>query len=194
MEYKQTIIAYIERFVKLTEEEKIIFADSFKEQFIKKRQFITQPNYIPFSRTYVLSGSFRAYVVNQEGEEFTILLAIEDWWILDYYSYIFQQPATMFIVALEDSKILQIDYETEQKLKKYPKFESVFRMASERASAFMQKRIVTNLTLSAEERYEDFIQKYPTMAQRIPQYALASFLGMSPENLSRIKSKKAKSS
>lgn len=185
------IVSYINRFVKLTDEEQALFSASFKEVKIRKRQFIVQPNFIAKHRHYVLKGAFRAYVVADKGQDHTITFAIEDWWITDYNSYIFQQPATMFVVALEDSIILQIDYEKELELKlKNHKFETFFRMIAERGLAFQQRRIIANLTHSAEERYENFISKYPVVAQRVPQYALASYLGMTTEFLSRIRNKR----
>jgi CRP-like cAMP-binding protein len=185
------ITSYIDKFVKLTEDEKNIFSSCFKEVKIKKRQFIVQPNFIAKHRNYVLKGAFRAYVVADEGQDHTITFAIDDWWITDYNSYIFQQPATMFVVALEESIILQIDYDTEQELKKSNhKFETFFRMIAERGLAFQQRRIISNLTHTAEERYENFISKYPLIVQRVPQYALASYLGMTTEFLSRIRNKR----
>ena len=185
------IAAYIDKFVKLTEEEKELFSSCFKEVKIKKRQFIVQPNFIAKHRQYVLKGAFRAYVVADEGQEHTITFAIDDWWITDYNSYIFQQPATMFVVALEDSIILQLDYEKEQELKlQNHKFETFFRIVAERGLASQQRRIISNLTQTAEERYENFLNKYPQIVQRVPQYALASYLGMTTEFLSRIRNKR----
>jgi CRP-like cAMP-binding protein len=188
---KNKITEYIDKFVKLTEDEKQIFSDCFKEMKIKKRQFIVQPNFTAKHRHYVLKGAFRAYVVADEGQDHTISFAIDDWWITDYNSYISQQPATMFVVALEDSIILQLDYEKEQELKKSNhKFETFFRMIAERGLAFQQRRIISNLTHTAEERYENFVSKYPLIVQRVPQYALASYLGMTTEFLSRIRNKR----
>ena len=185
------IAAYIDKFVKLTEEEKELFSSCFKEVKIKKRQFIVQPNFIAKHRQYVLKGAFRAYVVADEGQEHTITFAIDDWWITDYNSYIFQQPATMFVVALEDSIILQLDYEKEQELKlQNHKFETFFRIVAERGLASQQRRIISILTQTAEERYETFSNKYPQIVQRVPQYALASYLGMTTEFLSRIRNKR----
>ena len=185
------IKAYIDKFVKLTQEEKELFSSCFKEVKIKKRQFIVQPNFIAKHRHYVLKGAFRAYVVGDEGQDHTITFAIDDWWITDYNSYIFQQPATMFVVALEDSIILQIDFDKEQELKKSNhNFETFFRIIAERGLASQQKRIVSNLTQTAEERYENFVSKYPLITQRVPQYALASYLGMTTEFLSRIRNKR----
>ena len=185
------ITTYIDKFVKLTEEEKEIFSSCFKEVKIKKRQFIVQPNFIAKHRYYVLKGAFRAYVVADEGEDHTITFAIDDWWITDYNSYIFQQPATLFVVAMEDSTILQLDYEKEQELKQQNhKFETFFRIVAERGLASQQRRIISNLTQTAAERYNDFVSKYPQIVQRVPQYALASYLGMTTEFLSRIRNKR----
>lgn len=187
----EKIVDYIEKFVKLTDEEKQQIGSCFKEVKIKKRQFIVQPNFTTKHRNYVYKGAFRAYVVADEGQDHTINFAIDDWWITDYNSYIFQQPATMFVVALEDSTILQIDYETEQELKKQNhKFETFFRIIAERGLAFQQRRIISNLIHTAEERYENYIEKFPQIVQRVPQYALASFLGMTTEFLSRIRNKR----
>lgn len=101
------IVEYINRSVSLTQEEAEIFSASFREVKIKKRQFIVQPNFVVKNRNYVLKGAFRAYVIDDKGQDITISFAIEDWWITDYNSYILQKPATLFVVALEDSTILE---------------------------------------------------------------------------------------
>ena len=191
MTTENKIVEYINKFISLTDEESEIFSNSFREVKIKKKQFIVQPNFIVKNRNFVLNGAFRAYVVDDKGQDNTIAFAIEDWWITDYNSYILQKPATMFVVALEDSIILEITYEKEQILKQSNhKFETFFRIRAERTAAFMQQRIISNLTQTAEERYENFIEKYPQIVQRVPQYALASYLGMTTEFLSRIRNKR----
>jgi CRP-like cAMP-binding protein len=191
MTSQDKIVEYINRFVSLTDQEADSFGAAFREVKIKKRQFIVQPNFVVKNRNYVLDGAFRAYVVDDKGQDSTIAFAIEDWWITDYNSYILQKPATMFVVALEDSSILEISYEKEQALKQENhKFETFFRIRAERTAAFMQQRIISNLTQTAEERYENFMEKYPQIAQRVPQYALASYLGMTTEFLSRIRNKR----
>jgi CRP-like cAMP-binding protein len=188
---QQKLVDHIQKIVSLTEEEAQQFSASFKEAKIKKRQFIVQPGFTAKHRHYVVSGAFRAYVVADEGQDHTITFAIDDWWITDYNSYIFQRPATMFVVALEDSTILLIDHEAELRLKKSNhKFETFFRTIAERGLASLQRRIVSNLTQTAETRYESFIRDYPQIVQRVPQYALASYLGMTTEFLSRIRNRK----
>ncbi|MFM9839469.1 MAG: Crp/Fnr family transcriptional regulator [Cyclobacteriaceae bacterium] len=185
--------AYFSRFIELSEEDRIKIRDSFKEVKVKKRQFIVQPNFVATHRNYVIQGAFRSYVVADEGQEHTIAFAIDDWWITDYNSYIFQKPATMFVVALEDSTIMQIDFEKEKELKALNhKFETFFRIIAERGLAFYQRRLISNLTQTAEERYDEFELKYPLIAQRVPQYALASFLGMTTEYLSKLRNHRAK--
>ena len=188
------IINYLKKIVEVTDEDAAIFSSYFKLAKIKKGQYIAQPGFPVTHRTYVVEGAFRAYVVDEKGQDHTISFAIEDWWISDVNSYIYQQPATMFIVALENSTILQVDYEKEGVLKKMNhRYETFFRIMAERSLAFLQRRIISNLTLSAEERYDDFLSRYPAIAVRVPQYALASFLGMTTQFLSRIRKRKTKS-
>lgn len=193
MEDLTSFIENINQKVVLLPDELEVLLSEFKIRKVKKRQFIVQPEFVNKHRTYVLQGSFRAYVVDEKGSEHTIQFAIEDWWIADYNSYVYQTPATMFIVALEDSVILQISYEAEQKLKSSAyNFEKLFRLMAEKSAAFYSRRIVAMLTQNAEERYTDFLEKFPKVAQRLPQYALASYLNMTTEFLSKIRNEKVK--
>jgi len=193
MTSQEKIISYVENFVSLTEKEKIEVTSRFKEIKIKKRQLIVQPDFVAKCRYFVIKGALRAYVVGDAGEDHTIQFAIENWWISDYNSYINQQPANMFVIALEDCVLMQISFEDEQKLKALNhKFETFFRSMAERSTAFMQRRIITNLTKSAKERYDIFIKSYPKMVQRVPQYALASYLGITTQFLSKIRNQKTK--
>ncbi|MCK7555642.1 Crp/Fnr family transcriptional regulator [Chitinophaga sedimenti] len=170
------------------------FFTAFRQVRVKKRQFIVQPEFVPKHRFYVVQGCLRAYVIGDEGQEHTIQFAIDDWWITDYNSYIYQQPASMFIMALEDSIVLQIDYETEQRLKQQcHAYETYFRILAETTAAHMARRVITNLTKTAEQRYEMFLERYPDVAAKVPQYALASYLGMTTEYLSKLRHKRLKS-
>lgn len=193
MEDHHSVISYIERFVALNETDKDLIKDAFKQVRIKKRQFIVQPNFVASHRNYVVNGAFRSFVVANEGQEHTIAFAIDDWWITDYNGYIYQKPATLFVAALEDSVVMQIDFATEQRLKAtHPKFETFFRIIAERGLAFYQRRLISNLTQTAEERYHEFEERYPLINQRVPQYALASFVGMSTEYLSKLRNNRVK--
>ncbi|MDN3550125.1 Crp/Fnr family transcriptional regulator [Mucilaginibacter aquaedulcis] len=189
----EPLIKHIRKRVDMTDDELAELTSYFNVKKIKKKQFIIQPDFVAKHRNYVVEGAFRAYVIDGKGEEHTIQFAIEDWWISDYNSFIHQQPATMFVVALDNSIVLQLTYEQEQKLKAAGhKYETFFRIMAERSAAYQQRRIISNLTQSAEERYTDFLEKYPLVAQRVPQYALASYLGMTTEFLSKIRNNKVR--
>ena len=185
----QPLIEHVNKKVELSTEEALQFVSAFKMSKVKKRQFIIQPDFVAKYRNYVLQGAFMGYVVADEGQDHIIQLAVEDWWISDYNSYIFQQPATMFVMALEDSTIIQLDYASEQKLKSmHHKYETFFRITAERSLAGMQRRIISNLTKTAEERFSEFEDKYPQLFNRFPQYVVASFLGMTTQYLSKLRS------
>ena len=188
---KDQLLNYVENFVSLTDNEAMEFRSCFKEVKVKKRQFIVQPNFTDKHRNFVIKGAFRAYAISSDGQEHTLQFAIENWWVSDFNSYIYQHPATLFIVALEDSVVLQLEYDKEQELKaSNHKFETFFRIMAEKGLAFEHRRILFNLIHSAEARYENFLLNFPNFVQRVPQYALASYLGMSTEFLSRIRNKK----
>ncbi|MFT7196812.1 MAG: CRP-like cAMP-binding protein, partial [Marinoscillum sp.] len=160
------------------EKEADFFVSHFTERKVKKRQFIIQPDFIAKYRIFVAQGTFKAYIIDKNGQEQVVSLAMDGWWISDPNSYIYQQPATMFVEALEDSIILQLGFENEQILKAHShQFETFFRTVAERGLAFMQRRLIASLTLTAEERYDQFAHKYPGFLQRVPQFAIASYLG-----------------
>ena len=164
------------------------FTSAFTPRQVKKRQFIVQPGLITAHLTYVVRGAFQAYVIDPTGNTHTIQFAIDDWRITDVNSYIYRKPASMYIVALEDSSVLQIDFATEQQLKQTNHhFETLFRLHAERAVAYHQRRLISALTRTAQERYEEFVATYPVVVQRLPQYVIASYLGMTKGFLSRIR-------
>ncbi len=176
-----------------TEKEAAFFVSHFTERKVKKRQFIIQPDFIAKYRIFVVQGTFKAYVIGNDGQENTISLAMDGWWISDPNSYIYQIPATMFVEALEDSIIYQLDFENEQKLKAHShQFETFFRIIAERGLAFMQRRLISSLTLAAEERYKQFAEKHPEFLKRVPQFTIASYLGMTTQYLSLLRKKQAK--
>jgi CRP-like cAMP-binding protein len=191
-EFKE-IRRYVANYIQLTTEEEDYLISLLRITKVKKRQCIVQPEFTCKYRSYVLKGAMRAYLVDNKAQTHTIAFAIEDWWIGDLSSYINQEPATLFVEALEDSILIQIDHNSEQLLlEKIPKFERFFRIIAQRSFTFLQKRMLSNLSKTAEERYDEFVQKYPAIVNRVPQYALASYLGFSTVFLSKIRNKKAK--
>jgi CRP-like cAMP-binding protein len=191
----QAVLNHVSRYIQLTREEEDYFCSLLRTTVIKKKQYIVQPDFVCKYRSYVVKGALRAYLLGNKDQDHTVAFAIEDWWISDFYSYINQEPAALFVQALEDSILIQIDYNAEQLLMQtIPKFNCFFRIVAERAFAFSQRRTLSNLSKSAEERYNEFIHKYPAIVSRVPQYALASYLGFSTEFLSKIRNKQAKKS
>ena len=186
-EYVQ-ILRNLERYVALNEEEKDAFRQILKKTHIRRRQFIVQPGFVCSYQNYVIQGALRAYFIAPDGSEHTIQFAIEDWFISDFNSYISQTPALLFVEAIEDSVIFQMEYHlVEQLCDTYPRVEKFFRMVAQKSFTFAQRRILSNLGKTAEQRYLEFLDMYPDIVRRVPQYALASYLGMSAEFLSKIR-------
>jgi len=191
MDEFKPLIDYFSKYVQLTEDEIKHLTSFFKIKKVRKKQFIVQPGFVCKHKSYVLKGAFRAYLVDNEDKEHTLAFAIEDWWISDYSSLIYQEPATLFVEALENSTLIQIAYEDEQTfLNDIPKLEKFERIITQRSLAFQQKRLLANFTQTAEQRYEEFMSKYSEVVKRVPQYALASYLGISTEYLSKIRNKR----
>lgn len=161
----------------------------------KRRQFLDQPGFVSGYRNYIVKGAFRSYFIDQEGKDHTVQIAIEDWFVSDFYSYITRTPATLYVEALEDSVLFQMSYEDIEGLcREIHSLSEYFRITTERAFAFSRKRALSNLSKSAEERYQEFKLMYPGIVQRVPQKIIASYLGMSPEFLSKIRSQLSKKS
>ncbi len=188
MEQYKSILGNIGKYVTLNQEETKKLLAIIRTTKVKKRQFIDQPNYICQYRNYVVKGSFRSYFIDGDGKEHTVQIAIEDWFVSDFYSYITQTPATLFVEALEDSVILQMTYsDIEGLCREIHGLSEYFRITTERAFAFSRKRALSNLSMSAEERYLELLQRYPDIVKRVPQKVIASYLGFTPEFLSKIR-------
>ena len=188
-----SILSNIERHVKLTDEETEMLTSIIRTTRVKKRQFIVQPGFVCQHRNYVVKGAFRVYYLSDDGKEHTVSIGVEDWFVSDFYSYVTQTPATHYVEALEDSLIFQLKYEDIEALcGEIHALSEYFRLTTERAFAFSRKRVISNISKTAEERYFEYLEKYPNIANRVPQYILASYLGISAEFLSKIRSGRAK--
>jgi len=140
---------------------------------------------------FVNTGTLRAYFLNKDGKESTIMFALADWWVTDMHSFMNEQSAMLNIVATEKSEILQISKTNLDDLfEKVPKFERFFRIIFQKAYIREQLRVIQNLSLTAAERYEKFADKYPQVMQQVTQKQIASYLGITPEFLSMIRNKK----
>lgn len=163
-----------------------------KERTIKRRQFILQESDVCTQNTFVVEGCFRMYYSDDQGKEHNLQFAIENWWIGDIGSFHSGEPSKLFIEAIENSIILQIKKEDQLNLfEQYPKFNRIFRVLAENAIVSLQYRILHNISSTAEERYLDFVERYPHFFNRISNVQIASYLGVSPEFLSAIRKKLA---
>ena len=185
----QPLIANIERIVPLTEEEREILLSHITYRKLLKGQFLVQQGDICRYSGFVLSGCTKTFYVDDDGQEHVIMFSVEDWWASDIGSYITQSPADFNVQCLENTEFALLAYENQEALlEAIPKMERFFRKIIEKAFAASQKRIVRNFSMSAKDRYLFFRSQYPLMEQRIPQYLIASYLGITKEFLSKIKS------
>lgn len=189
------IIQNISRHISLTHQEKTYFLSLLKERKLAKKELILEHQQVCKEINFVQSGILRAFHMDASGKESTIMFAVADWWITDMYCFINQKPAMLNIEALEESSILQLQKDHLDELYlKIPKFERFFRIMMQNAYIREQLRTIENLSLPAEERYFNFLHKYPEAVKRIRQKQIASYLGITPEFLSLIKSNKQKNS
>ena len=137
---------------------------------------------------YVHTGVLRAYYRDSADNESSIMFAMQDWWVTDMHSFVTEKPAMLNIEALEDSIVMQLKKtDLDHLYIQIPKFEKFFRIIMQNAYIREQLRIIENLSLPAEERYQNFIHKYPQVVQRVPLKQIASYLGITPEFLSVIR-------
>ena len=188
------LIYYFENFLPLNEEEKTAVEEYFKERRIKRRQFILQEGDICKHNIFVIEGCFRTYMVDEKGKEHNLQFAIENWWIGDIGSFHSEKPSKLNIEAIENAVILQCKKEDLLKLfVDYPKFNRIFRVLAENAMVGLQHRVLQNISSTAEERYLDFVERFPHFFNRISNVQIASYLGVTPEFLSAIRKKIAES-
>ncbi|WP_435579158.1 Crp/Fnr family transcriptional regulator [Gilvibacter sp.] len=182
------ILANINRYVKLDDTQQTALKAILSSKTLNKREFLLEPGMICRHQSYVVSGCLRSFFIAADGSEQTIQFAIEDWFISDFNSYLNQAPGSLYVEAITPTTVLQLEYEaTEALCLEHPIFERYFKMTAQKAFAFAQNRMLSNLRDSATERYLVFKERYPEIVERVPQYALASYLGMSAEFLSKIR-------
>jgi CRP-like cAMP-binding protein len=184
----ERILQNVARHIQLTEEEQAYFTSLLQVKRLRKKQYLLQEGDVARYEYFVNKGCLRTYYIDPKGIEHVVQFAIEEWWIGDMYSFLTQKPARVAIDALEDSEVLIIDKESwEELFVRVPKFERFFRHLLQNAFIANQERIINAMSQTAEERYLNFMERYPQFEQRIPQNQIASFLGITPESLSRVR-------
>ena len=189
----ELILANVAKHISLTDDEKGYFISFLTQTEVSKKKNILTEGQICKTINFVHSGMLRAFYVDKDGKESTIMFAVADWWITDMYCFINQLPAMLNIETINTSIILQLQKSDLEKLySKIPKFEKFFRILMQNAYIREQLRIIESLSLSAEQRFDNFVTKYPLIASNVTQKQIASYLGITPEFLSAIRNKKSK--
>ena len=183
---------HISRFITLDAAQKHFLHGLLEQRQVQKKEHLFRAGQICRYEYYVVRGCLRVYFLDDHGAEVNLMFPVEDWWLGDLISFTEQTPSSLYVEALEDSQLLMINKENKESLyEKIPAFERMFRVLILRNLAVLQHRLIATISHSAEERYLAFIERYPDIPQRIPQHHIASYLGVSPEFLSKIRKKLA---
>ncbi|WP_259069911.1 Crp/Fnr family transcriptional regulator [Mucilaginibacter sp. X4EP1] len=186
--HKELLLAHMSAAFPLQEKEiKELFL-LFTERKVKRRGFILHQGDICKHFTFVVSGCFKMYAIDQAGKEHNLEFAAENEWVSDLSSFYSEKPGSVYIEAIEPAVILQITRPDLIYLyANYPKFNSTFRIIIERKYIELQNRVLQNISATAEERYVNFITQYPALASRLPNTQIASYLGITSEFLSKVR-------
>lgn len=183
------LFSHINKFIHLTTEEYNTILPGFQRLSVKKKHTLLSEGQVCRQHYFVSKGCLRLFFINEKGIEQTVAFALENWWLADYTSFAARKPASFSIQAVEASELLAIGADAQEAmLRQMPKLERYFRLIHERAHAAAQFRVKAH-SVSREAVYLMFRDRYPDFVQRVPQYLLASFLGLTPEYLSEIRRK-----
>lgn len=187
------ISSYASKYVTATKEEMALFNSLLQPKIVPKKTLLLQEGEICRFEAYIEKGCARTYYINENGAEVTLQFATEEWWVSDIASFHDQKPSRMFIETLEDCELLILTPDNKEKLlRAAPCFERMFRIMVQRNLSRLQERLFQTIAKTAVEKYLDFIERYPTIPQRVAQHYIASYLGFSPEFLSKVRTKLSK--
>jgi CRP-like cAMP-binding protein len=180
----------ISKHISLSDNEMDEFYNLFQNKAIKKKDFLLKDGEVCEFEGFVSKGLFRVYHIDQNGFEQILYFATENWWITDIDSFTNERPSQLFIEALEDSEVLLITKKDKEfAYENLPKIEKLFRVMTQKTHVALQRRMIDNLSKTADQRYLDFIEKYPALYNRLTNLQIAAFLGISHEFLSKIRRK-----
>ena len=176
--------------VLLNEDEEAFVKQYLTPKKLRKKQYFLQEGDVCKHTAFVERGALRAYVLDEKGDEYITAFALEGWAISDIPSFMKQEPATLNIEAIEDCELVLVSKQAhEELLLKLPKYETYMRIIVTNAYMALQQRMTSMISHSLEERYIAFTKMHQSLLQRVPQHMIASFMGLSPETLSRVRSR-----
>ncbi|WP_247234074.1 Crp/Fnr family transcriptional regulator [Telluribacter sp. SYSU D00476] len=189
----QNIHNYIARYIQLTPEELVLVQDSLVYKLVPKKTILLRAGEVCEFEAYVNRGCIREYLLDRRGTELTLEFAVEDWWVSDITSFENGTPSFMYIETLEDCELLLLSRASKERLlEQVPKLERMFRLMIQRHLSVVQGRLFKTVTYSALDQYQEFLRRYPTIPQRVPQHYIASYLGITPEFLSKLRKQQMK--
>jgi len=184
----EPLIAFFDSYVRLDAEEKDELYQRVKERTLKRREFLLQEGQVCRYYGFVVSGCLRTYAVDNAGKEHNLQFAAENEWAVDISSFYSGKPGKLFIEAMEPSQLLLIEKtDVIEFYRRYAKFVRYFKVIFENKFVEMQNRVLQNISSTAEERYMAFLEQYPGLSNRIPSVHIASYLGVTPEFLSKVR-------
>jgi CRP-like cAMP-binding protein len=187
------VLSNVAKHIVLNEQERSFFLSLLEFRSLKRKELFLEEGVVCRYSAFVVDGALKSFTIDEEGKEHILSFAVPDWWISDMYSLISQKPAILNIGAIADAEVVMLSRESQQKLyEQVPKFERFFRILVENSLVANQQRLIDNLSASAEDRYLHFIKKYPSIPSCVPQHNIASYLGITPEFLSKIRARLAK--
>jgi CRP-like cAMP-binding protein len=187
------ILENISKIVTLSPEEELLFLSKIETKHYKAKTIILNAGEVCKYSYFVNSGLLRSFNINDNIVEHVLSFACEGWWIGDMYSLLSQKPGNLFLEVLEDAEVVLLSKENQETLyHQIPKLERFFRIIVENSLVAYQERLMDNLSLTAEERFDKFCKKYPTLIQKVPQKQIASFIGVTPEFFSKMKARMLK--
>jgi CRP-like cAMP-binding protein len=190
-DHTPALLRHVDQLISISGEEKAYFISILTARRLKKKQLLLQEGTICKHESFVIEGCLRTFLVDNTGDEHTLQFSVENWWVNDLNSFLHHTPSQYNIEALEPCIVLEIDHASlEQLYRKVPAFERYFRILHQHAFIAQNKRILNNISLTGFERYEAFLQTYPSLVQRVPQKYIASYLGITPVFLSQIRSQR----
>lgn len=185
--------AYLRARASFGDEEMEFVRAQFEPATLRSGDFLQRAGEIATYAAFVARGCLRTYVIDSRGKEHVVQFAPETWWVADNVSLASRTPSDYFIDAIEDSDVLLIDSPShEAMVERVPGYAGALRKGLQRHAAAKDERIVSSISASAHDRYLRFLQTYPSLATRVPQWMLASYLGVSPETVSRIRARLAR--